>query len=120
MSNLIKFPGRSGPQSLPPHDELTALELEPCMAWASSTCSTSKAARKGCRGYCGYPKLDYATPGLSVGRLLRPARRRILKILLPPIGRHVEQRAGIRQRLGAARVGRIGVEDLVADAEESA
>ena len=28
MSNLIKFPGRSGPQSLPPHDELTALELE--------------------------------------------------------------------------------------------
>ena len=71
-------------------------------------------------GYAGKPELDYATPDLSVGRLLRPAGRRILKILLPPIGRHVEQRAGIRQRLGAARVGRIGVEDLVADAEESA
>jgi hypothetical protein len=28
MTNLIKFPGRLRPQSLPPHNELAALELE--------------------------------------------------------------------------------------------
>jgi hypothetical protein len=28
VSNLIKFPGRSRPQSLPPRDELAELELE--------------------------------------------------------------------------------------------
>jgi hypothetical protein len=28
MTNLVKFPGRLRPQSLPPHDELMALELE--------------------------------------------------------------------------------------------
>lgn len=50
---------------------------------------------------------------------MRPARRRVLKILLPPVGRHVEQRTGIGEGFGAARVGRIGVKDLVADAEEN-
>src|SRR5271154_2182224 len=56
---------------------------------------------------------------LTVGRLLRPAGRRVLKILLPPVRRHIEQRAGVRERFGAARVDRIGVKNLVAKAEEN-
>ena len=59
-------------------------------------------------------------PNLPISRPLRPAWRRILKILLPAVGRHVEQRAGIRQCFGAARIGRIGVKHLIADAEEDA
>src|ERR1700730_13958014 len=43
---------------------------------------------------------------LPIGRLLRPTRRRGLKILLAAVGRDVEQRAGVGQRFGAARIGR--------------
>src|SRR5580700_3065723 len=56
---------------------------------------------------------------LTIGRLLRPTWRRVLKILLPPVRRHIEQSAGVRERFGAACVDRIGVEDLVAKAEEN-
>ena len=51
---------------------------------------------------CGrYPALS---PGermppldLPVGRLLRPAGGRVLKVLLPPIGCHVEEAVGVRE-----------------------
>ena len=38
---------------------------------------------------------------LSIGRLLWPPRRQILKILLSSVRRHVEQRAGVGERFGA-------------------
>src|ERR1700730_11592465 len=57
---------------------------------------------------------------LSVGRLLRPGGRRVLKVLLPPIGGRVEEAIGVGERFGAARVRRIRVEEVVVEAEEDA
>lgn len=57
---------------------------------------------------------------LLVGRLLGPTRRRILKILLPSIGCLVEEGIGVCQAPGAARIDRIGVEDLAVDGKEDA
>src|SRR5205823_5888469 len=52
--------------------------------------------------------------------LLRPAGGRIFKILLASPRRDVEQRAGVGQRFGTARVTRPGVEDVIAELEEHA
>ena len=38
---------------------------------------------------------------------------------MPPVRRHIEQSAGVRETLGAARVDRIGVKNLFAKAEEN-
>jgi hypothetical protein len=57
---------------------------------------------------------------LSVGWLLRSTGGRILKILLPSVGCLVEEGRGVRQAPGAARIDRIGVEDLAVDGEEDA
>ncbi len=106
-----------------------------CMGWRQYHLSHFKGSEEGVQnhGYCGHagrPELDEGFrraagpcddfPGLSIGRLLRPARRGVLKILLPAVGRHIEQRPAIRERFGAARVSRIGVKDVIADAEENA
>src|SRR5262249_2318117 len=52
--------------------------------------------------------------------MLRPTGWRILKILLAAVRRCIEQRTRIAVGLGAAGVGRIGVEHLVAQCEEYA
>ena len=53
---------------------------------------------------------------LSVGRRLRPAGRRVLKVLLPSIRCRVEESVGVRERFGAARIRRVSVENVVVGA----
>ena len=57
---------------------------------------------------------------LSVGRLLRPTGGRVFKVLLPPIGCRVEEAIGICERFAPARVDRVGMENVVVEAEEDA
>src|SRR5262245_12198559 len=57
---------------------------------------------------------------LSIRRLLRPTRRRVLEFLLPSVGSCVEQEAGVGQQLGAAPIGRIGVEYVIIEREKDA
>jgi hypothetical protein len=56
---------------------------------------------------------------LSIGRLLRPPRWRILKILLPPIRSHIQQPVSIRQRFRPARVGRVRMKESILQPEEN-
>src|SRR5258708_3895072 len=58
-----------------------------------------------------------AGPPATSGRL-RPALRRVLPLLLPPIGQQIGQRKGVTELLGAAAVGVPGAIHGVAIAQE--
>src|SRR6185437_8012911 len=56
---------------------------------------------------------------LAVGRPLRPAGGRILEVLLPSIGRPIEEAVCIGHAFDAARVSRIGVKNIWLHAKEN-
>src|SRR6185437_13029889 len=96
----------------PPRRALAALHRPGCV-------SLSAAPREAvCLGCDGLPL--QASRALSIGRSLRPTWWRVLEVLLASIGRHVKQATDIRECFGAARVSRVGVEHIVAEAEEYA
>src|ERR1700676_4587123 len=57
---------------------------------------------------------------LPICRLLRPTWRRVFKALLPPIWSCVEEGIGVRETFSATRVDRVGMENIVVEAEEDA
>src|SRR5947209_8682231 len=57
---------------------------------------------------------------LSVGRALGPSSGRVFPILLTSVGRDIKQAIGVGQPFNAAGKGGVGMEYLVADAEEDA
>src|SRR4030095_6594329 len=56
---------------------------------------------------------------LTVGRPLRPARRRIFKILLASVRCCVEKTVSVGQAFGTARISRVGMEHLAVEAKEN-
>src|SRR5665213_195181 len=56
----------------------------------------------------------------SVSGLLREACGRIFELLLASVRREIEQAEGVREAFGATGEGGVGVEDVIADAEEGA
>src|SRR5262245_44562114 len=69
---------------------------------------------------CTLPAVSPYLLHLAVGRLLRPPGGRVLKVLLPAIGRRVKEAVGVGEPFGAAGVGRVGMENVVVEAEEDA
>src|SRR6187401_2207155 len=57
---------------------------------------------------------------LSVGRALRPTRRRILPVFLPAVGSHIEEAEVDDDRLDAAAGRKVRVVDLFAVAQKAA
>src|SRR5207237_9842079 len=57
---------------------------------------------------------------LAVGWFLGPPGRRVLEVLLPAVWGPVEQAVGVGEPFAAPGVGRIGMKDVVVDAEEDA
>src|ERR1700730_1258306 len=56
----------------------------------------------------------------TVRGLLRPTGGRLLKVLLPPVGGHVEEAVGVCDRFSAARVRRVRVKHLAFELKEDA